>query len=121
MIQAMGVPDLRIPLAAVKFFKHDDTLPDIAIRNLPAEITLTSCQALKQTFLGDSVCLTKKNIGCVAAAISFGLVDQNDEKPLEGPRVYTDIMKNNDTEAGEFTAPTFFRRQAQETESARQA
>ena len=34
----------------------------------PTDLTLTSCQATKQASLGDAVLLTRRNIGCVAAA-----------------------------------------------------
>jgi uncharacterized protein (DUF169 family) len=95
MIENMGVPGLQIPLTAVTFFRGDGVQipPDIEAFT-PGGITLTSCQADRQAALGDPVCLTRENIGCVAAAITFGLIDQNQATPLKGSRVYTDLMKN---------------------------
>lgn len=95
MITSMGVEGLEIPLTAVKFYRREESLPPPLMDHHPTDITLTSCQATKQASLGDVVCLTRDNIGCVAAAISLGLVDENEERPLDGPRVYTDIMAEN--------------------------
>ncbi len=106
LIENMGVPDLQIPLTAVKFYRGEDKIPPEVENFIPEDITLTSCQASKQAALGDPVCLTRENIGCVAAAITFGLVDQNDDTPLDGPRVYTDIMKNQHNQKKEFAPPS---------------
>lgn len=106
LIENMGVPDLQIPLTAVKFYRGKDEIPAIVKKYTPENISLTSCQASKQAALGDPVCLTRENIGCIAAAISFGIVDQFDETPLEGPRVYTDIMKNQADHKKKFSPPS---------------
>ncbi len=106
LIDNMGVPGLEIPLTAVRFYRGDEKLPDALIKYITDDITLTSCQALKQASLGDPICLTRSNIGCIAAAISFGLVDENDDSPFEGPRVYTEIMKNQAADKDNFTPPT---------------
>lgn len=106
MIESMGVEGLEIPMAAVKFFKHEEDVPSPVMDNCPKGITLTSCQATKQALLGDAVCLTRANIGCIAAAISFGLVDENEDKPLAGSRVYTDIMRDQSGLADNFVPPT---------------
>ena len=50
--------------------------------------------------IGDSVLLTANTIGCVAAAISFGLVDKNQDRPMGDSLVYTDIMKEHPKNAG---------------------
>ena len=91
MIECMGVSGLTIPLTAVRLYRGNDEVPEAVLRYQPHGLTFTSCQAARQSSLGDPVCLTRDTIGCVAAAISFGLVDQNDQHPLSGPRVYTDI------------------------------
>ncbi len=91
MIDAMGVKGLNIPVYAVKFYKNGTEIPKQVMDNHPS-ISLTSCQASKQASLGDAALLTKDNIGCIAAAITFGLVDENQQEPLTGPRVYTEIM-----------------------------
>jgi uncharacterized protein (DUF169 family) len=105
MVAAMGVKGLSIPLTAVKFFGRDESVPDAVMDHHPAQLTLTSCQATRQAALGDPVCLTKDNIGCVAAAITFGLVDARDGEPLEGPRAYTDIMRENARDGDGFAPP----------------
>lgn len=106
LIENMGVPGLQIPLTAVKFYRGEETIPEEIMAYAPENISLTSCQASKQAALGDPVCLTKTNIGCIAAAISFGIVDQNDENPMEGPRVYTDIMKDHADDKKKFSPPS---------------
>lgn len=107
MIQNMGVPGLVIPMTAVKFFRGiDAAIPDAVKRYTPEGISLTSCQAAKQASLGDAVCLTRQNIGCVAAAITFGLVDKNEDKPLGGSRVYTDLMEKQAAKDKAFQPPS---------------
>ena len=106
MLEAMGVEKLKIPLTAVKFYKHRDDIPVQVMAHNPSTITLTSCQAVKQASLGDAVLLTLDNIGCVAAAISLGLVDENQNLPLGGSRVYTDLMHYQSELADSFEPPT---------------
>ncbi|MCP4723666.1 MAG: DUF169 domain-containing protein [bacterium] len=106
MIAAMGIEGLDIPMTAVKFFRNEDEIPDQVLEYEPESVSVTSCQANKQAYLGDAVLLTRNNIGCIAAAISFGLVDENEDRPLEGSRVYTDIMKGQADLDENFRAPT---------------
>ncbi len=106
MIIAMGVEGLNIPVTAVKFFKNGDTIPDKIMEYHPDDLTVTSCQATKQASLGDAVCLTRENIGCIAAAITFGLVDQYDDKPLGKSRVYTDMMRQQSDALNDFIPPS---------------
>ena len=106
MITAMGVEGLEIPVAAVKFLRKEDEIPEPIGAHELADITLTGCQAVRQASLGDAVCLTRDNIGCVAAAITLGLVDETEDKPLEGPRVYTDIMRDQSGLDDGFVPPT---------------
>lgn len=106
MIAAMGVEGLEIPTTLVKLYQQKETVPQQVMHHHPNDVTITSCQAHKQSSLGDAVCLTRRNIGCVAAAISLGLVDQNEKKPLDGSRVYTDIMKDHMPDQENFQAPT---------------
>ena len=73
MIMAMGVKGLNIPITAVKFYRQDERIPSQVAEYETELVTVTSCQAAKQASLGDAVLLTKNNIGCIAAAISFGL------------------------------------------------
>ena len=106
MISTMDVKGLEISMTAVKFFHLDEHIPQPVLDNLPMDITVTSCRAAKQASLGDAVCLTRDNIGCIAAAISFGLVDKNSEKPLGDSRIYTDIMREQSGLADNFVPPT---------------
>lgn len=106
MIAAMGVPGLEIPTTAVKFYRVGEAIPEPVLDNCPARITLTSCQAARQASLGDAVLITADNIGCIAAAISLGLVDGQQNTPLHGSRVYTDLMQRQSGLAGDFLPPT---------------
>ncbi|OQY12079.1 MAG: hypothetical protein B6I31_03730 [Desulfobacteraceae bacterium 4572_19] len=106
MIKNMGVPDLKIPFTAVKFYKQQEHIPKEVLKYCIKDLTVTSCQADRQASLGDAICLTKETIGCVAAAISFGLVDQQSDKPISDSTVYTDIMKQQSGKENVFTPPT---------------
>jgi uncharacterized protein (DUF169 family) len=106
MVAAFGVENLVLPTTLVKLYTVDQTIPQQVLNHQPDAITITSCQAHKQSSIGDAVLLTGKNIGCVAAAISLGLVDQNETDPLQGSRVYTDIMKNQAKDKESFSPPT---------------
>ena len=81
MITAMNVEGLEIPIAGVKFYDQADTIPEAVSDCVPDGITLTSCQSARQAGFGDSVLLNAKSIGCVAAAITFGLVNKDQDKP----------------------------------------
>jgi len=106
MISSMGVKGLRIPMAAVRLFRQGEDVPAPVMHYHPKDTTLTSCQASRQASLGDAVCLTRENIGCIAAAISLGLVDKDEDRPLGGSRTYTDIMRDQSGLADSFAAPT---------------
>jgi uncharacterized protein (DUF169 family) len=107
IIENMGVPGLVIPLTAVKFYRGNDAvIPPEILKYKPEGITLTSCQAARQASLGDMVLLTRDNIGCVAAAITFGLVDQNQDVPMGGSRVYTDLMEQQSSNRNAFNPPS---------------
>ena len=100
-----GLKDLEIPMTAVKFYKKEDEIPEPVKENQPT-ISLTSCQAAKQASLGDAALLTNDNIGCVAAAITFGLVDKDQPEPLGDSRVYTDIMRDQSGLGDDFKPPS---------------
>lgn len=105
-LNAHNVEGLDIPITAAKFYKAEDTIPSEVLEHSPEEITLTSCQATKQASLGDPVCLTRQNIGCVAAAISLGLVDENQDTPIQESLVYTDIMRSQSGQGEGFAPPS---------------
>ena len=104
--EAFECPGLSIPVAGVKFYFEGDDIPPEVLACEVEEVTLTSCQSYKQSTLGDAVLLTRRNIGCIAAAISFGLVDENAEEAMEGPRVYTEVMRDQSGKGDEFAAPS---------------
>ena len=106
MIDALGVEDLSIPTACVKFYKQGDEIPAGVRECEPQGLTLTSCQSTRQAGFGDSVLLTPQSIGCVAAAITFGLVDRNQDQPMGESLVYTDIMKGQAADKEHFQPPT---------------
>lgn len=106
MIGAMNVEGLDIPIAGVKFYQQGETIPDAVTECVPDGITLTSCQSARQAGFGDSVLLTAESIGCVAAAITFGLVDQNQDQPMGDSLVYTDVMKGQSGLGEDFRPPT---------------
>jgi uncharacterized protein (DUF169 family) len=106
MIDALGVEDLSVPTACVKFYKQGDEIPAGVLEFEPSGLTLTSCQSMRQAGFGDSVLLTPKSIGCVAAAITFGLVDKNQDRPMGDSLVYTDIMKSQAEDKEHFAPPT---------------
>lgn len=106
LITALQVPNLNIPATGVRFFPRDESIPNTVAAFAPDKLTLTSCQATKQAGLGDAVLLTLDNIGCIAAAISLGLVDQNQDQPLHGARVYTEIMHQQSNQGEHFHPPT---------------
>ncbi|MBW2401281.1 MAG: DUF169 domain-containing protein [Deltaproteobacteria bacterium] len=105
-LAAHNVAGLEIPFTAVKFYEHGAVVPPEVRAMEPKGLTLTSCQATKQASLGDAVCLTRENIGCVAAAISLGLVDQHQQKPVGDSLVYTEIMRDQSGEGDGFVPPS---------------
>lgn len=51
------------------------------------------CEAVRIAAIeGEVVVITKENVGCPAAAIALGLVDQYNKEPLSDKRKYTDLM-----------------------------
>lgn len=62
----------------------------------PEEYTGTTwCQALNLASTErEVVVIDKDNIGCPAAAIALGLVDEQQQEALEGSRKYTDLMSS---------------------------
>ncbi len=107
MIAAMGVEGLKIPAACVKFYRHTDESPEFLAQYDPSEETVTSCQAVRHASLGHPVKLSLDTIGCIAAAVSLGLVDQHRDTPLDFPsRTYTDLMRRQSGDGGKFRPPS---------------
>ncbi len=106
LIDALEMPGHGIPTACVKIYSESDEIPEAVSACEPKGLTLTSCQSARQAGFGDSALLTAETIGCVAAAISFGLVDQNQTEPLGESTVYTDIMKAQSGDQEHFRPPS---------------
>jgi uncharacterized protein (DUF169 family) len=92
MINSLGVEEIEIPAAYIKFYRHGQSIPKKVWAYYTDEESVMCCQAARYAPLEQPVLLTIDNIGCVAAAISLGLVDQEKDTPLKGPRTYTDLM-----------------------------
>jgi uncharacterized protein (DUF169 family) len=107
MIEAMEVEGLEIPAACVKFYRYEDVAPECLTQYGPMEETVTSCQAVRHASLGHPVNLDLDSIGCIAAAVSLGLVDQNRDTPLDHPsRIYTDLMRRQTGAEDSFRPPS---------------
>lgn len=95
-----------IPCTFVRLFRQGEKLPPGLERFAPKRETVMSCQAVRHAYGGEPILLTSQNIGCVAAAISLGLVDANQEEPLPGRRTYTCIMRDQSGHADDFVPPS---------------
>ncbi|XOF34161.1 MAG: DUF169 domain-containing protein [Candidatus Electrothrix sp. YB6] len=88
-----GTEKPAIKAVGVKFFPKGSDIPKEKDSNAE-DISTPWCGAVKLASDGDFIVITKKNIGCPAAAIALGLVDPDDPEPLEGSRKYTSLMKD---------------------------
>lgn len=102
---ALQIPGLEIPACGVKLFRHEETVPETVKQFQPDRMTITSCHAIRAAMLDDPVYLTESNIGCIAGAISLGMVEKHRETPLEGNRVYTEIMRQSSGMGEAFVPP----------------
>lgn len=102
----LGLAARPIPTAFVKFYRQGQDIPAQVRAAEPEEETLTSCQAARFAAQGEPILLTPASVGCIAAAISLGLVDQNRSNALPEPRVYTDLMKNQPEQRRPYRPPT---------------
>jgi uncharacterized protein (DUF169 family) len=93
-IESFGVDSLKPPVVpvGVKFFPKGTPFPEED--PTVADATIPWCGAVKLASEGETVIVTKKNIGCPAAAITLGLVHKDDKNPLEGSRKYTSLMEH---------------------------
>jgi len=106
MINSMGVEGLRVPVAYVKLYRLEEEIPLQVESYFIDEETVMCCQAVRYATLDQPALLTKGNIGCVASAISLGLVDQNQKTPLKPPRLYTDLMQKQSGLGQKFNPPS---------------
>ena len=107
MIDAFGVDGLEIPAVYVAVFRPGVDVPDaVQDRKIDHE-TLTVCQAVRHAALDQPVYLTRNTIGCVAAAISLGLVDPEDRQPMTSPvPAYVRLMKEQTDPQIRFQPPS---------------
>ena len=92
----MGIFGEKEPLMrpiGVKLIPKGKDIPETAVP--PEEYQGTPwCGAVRIAATeNETVVITKENVGCPAAAIALGLVDEYDREPLGGRRKYTDMMK----------------------------
>jgi uncharacterized protein (DUF169 family) len=85
-------PDHPIVPVGIKFVPRGTKMPegDYEID----EVAVPWCGAVKLAGEdgGDVVVMTRDNIGCPAGGIALGLVNEQEQEPLEGPRKYTSLM-----------------------------
>ncbi len=106
LMAAFDMDGLEIPVVFVKIYSRDDDIP-AAVRDCYSdEESVMSCRFARHAARGHQVLLTIDNVGCVAAAISLGLVDQNRAEPLDGNRVYTCVMHERKDLAPDWTPPS---------------
>jgi uncharacterized protein (DUF169 family) len=93
-LESFGVDDLvpSVVPVGVKFFPQGTSYP--REDELIADASIPWCGAIKLASEGEVVVVTKKNIGCPAAAITLGLIDKDEKQPLEGDRKYTSLMEH---------------------------
>ena len=91
-MRLFGEQEPLIPLAGVKLIPKGKEIPETAIP--PKEFQgIPWCEAVRIAATENkTVVITKDNVGCPAAAISLGLVDQRQTEPLQDKRKYTDMM-----------------------------
>jgi len=107
LLGAFGVDDLQIPATYVKLFRQDAVVPEAVQSHAIPQETLTVCQAVRHAALDQAVYLTIDTIGCVAAAISLGMVDPEDRHPMTSPLpAYVRLMEEQSDLGARFEAPT---------------
>ncbi|MFH2045939.1 MAG: DUF169 domain-containing protein [Pseudomonadota bacterium] len=106
LVKAFDVPNLDIPVSGIRIYKKDETVPEEVKKYQPDGIAITSCHSIRTTMMGDAVYLTEHSIGCIAAAISLGIVDKNKTSPLKGEREYTEIMRKSSGKGDSFIPPS---------------
>jgi uncharacterized protein (DUF169 family) len=107
LISAFRVDGLQIPVTYVKLFRQGAVVPDAVRSHAIAQETLTVCQAVRHAALEQAVYLTSGTIGCVAAAISLGMVAPEDRQPMTSPLpAYLQLMAAQSDPEVPFQPPT---------------
>ncbi len=90
----------------VDMFGGEEVIPPVGVKLIPGGKEVPKgtraveeyqgvpwCEAVRiAATKGEMVVINKENVGCPAAAIALGLVDQYEKEPLSGKRKYTDLM-----------------------------
>ena len=91
-MRVFGEKDLPVQPVGVKLISKGKDIPKGEISPKKCQ-GIPWCEAVRLAAAeNETVVITKDNIGCPAAAIALGLVDQNQIEPLKGKRKYTDLM-----------------------------
>ncbi|HDN65756.1 MAG TPA: hypothetical protein ENF23_05620 [Methanosarcinales archaeon] len=86
-------PDSRVQPVGVKLIHKGHEIPK-GTRTPEEYQGVPWCEAVRIAAMdGEVVVINKGNVGCPAAGIALGLVDQYKEEPLSGTRKYTDMME----------------------------
>ncbi len=90
-MDVFGEHEWEVRPVGVKLIAKGKRVPEGA---KAAEQGMPWCEAVRTAATnGEAVVITKDNVGCPAAAIALGLVDQYQNEPLKGKRKYTDLME----------------------------
>jgi len=90
-MDVFGEQEWEVRPVGVKLIAKGKGVPEGA---KAAEHGMPWCEAVRTAATnGEAVVITKENVGCPAAAIALGLVDQYQNAPLKGKRKYTDLME----------------------------
>ncbi len=90
-MDVFGEHEWEVRPVGVKLIAKGKRVPEGA---KAAEPGMPWCEAVRIAATnGEAVVITKDNVGCPAAAIALGLVDQYQNEPLKGKRKYTDLME----------------------------
>ncbi len=92
-VRMFGEKDAPVRPVGVKLIPKGKEIPETAVS--PAEYQGTPwCGAVRIAATeNEAVVITKENVGCPAAAIALGLVDEQQTEHLQGKRKYTDLME----------------------------
>ena len=100
-------PDSRVQPVGIKLIRKGQEIP-AGTRSSEEYQGVPWCEAVRIAAMdGEVVVIDKENVGCPAAAIALGLVDQYQGEPLFGTRKYTDMMETTASPA-DFTSGTVY-------------
>ncbi len=90
-MDVFGEEAMAVRPVGVKLIAKGKVVPEGA---KAAEQGMLWCEAVRIAAMNDeAVVITRDNVGCPAAGIALGLVDQYQNEPLNGKRKYTDLME----------------------------